>query len=62
MIDCPKCEGKGYLQITCRRCRGTGWVLGRYGGEICCGGVDDVECPQCKGEGQVDEDEYYTEE
>lgn len=50
--DCPTCEGKGYTYVTCKLCHGTGWRGGRYGGQICCGGVDEKECPDCHGSGK----------
>jgi DnaJ-class molecular chaperone len=62
-MKCRECDGIGTLEITvtCKRCKGTGWVGGRYGGEICCGGVDSVtvDCEDCNGTGII-EDELST--
>ena len=55
-MNCPTCEGSGEveIQITCNRCRGTGM----RNGEICCGGVDemDVPCEECNGTGKVEDE------
>ncbi len=56
-MECPKCKGSGELTVTCRTCKGTGWVRGEYGKEICCGGGDSISCPLCEGSGEVEEEE-----
>lgn len=56
-MKCEKCGGSGLLDITCKRCGGTGWVGGRYGGEICCGGTDEMDCPDCDGTGEIKEED-----
>jgi hypothetical protein len=46
---CQTCEGSGTIWITCSLCHGSGWVDGIPGGEICCGGDDTIDCPDCNG-------------
>jgi len=60
MIDCPNCYGSGRveIQIECPRCRGTGM----RNGNICCGGVDEMEidCEECDGTGKIEDEEEMT--
>jgi DnaJ-class molecular chaperone len=56
-MECLACDGTGVIMVLCQTCRGTGWVGGREGGEICCGGWDTADCMECGGTGEVDEDE-----
>ena len=53
-MTCTDCEGTGVIDIPCKICRGTGWVGGRVGGMICCGGTDTEECGMCQGSGSID--------
>ena len=59
---CEECFGSGEveIEITCKRCGGSGWSGGRVGGSICCGGTDtmDVECENCDGLGYVEDENY----
>jgi len=57
LIECPMCDGSGEVYIVCKRCHGTGWIGGRSGGEICCGGWDSMTCPRCGGDGEIDIEE-----
>lgn len=56
-MTCRYCDGTG--QVVCKTCHGSGWVGGRNGGEICCGGVD--ICPYCGGTGRDDNDDCEEE-
>lgn len=47
--DCYECNGTGTIKVNCNICHGTGWVGGRVGGEICCGGTEEAICSRCDG-------------
>ena len=52
-VECPDCEGKGYVVVHCRVCNGSG--EGMYDGSSCsaCRGGGEVgeECERCDGQG-----------
>lgn len=51
-MTCETCGGNGIIDVKCRRCGGSGMAYG----EICCGGWDEADCPECGGTGEVDDD------
>jgi hypothetical protein len=56
-IICPKCNGVGNVESTCRRCAGSGY-LGKIKCSTCKGkGTQTVKCTVCRGERMVKENE-----
>lgn len=64
-IDCPDCNGKGYVNcdqcdgsggISCHNCGGDGTIEGDEGEEDCeyCNGDGYETCDECGGDGSVD--------
>jgi hypothetical protein len=65
-IICPKCNGEGSIQVTCGKCRGSGWDVNHENmGCLGCGatwgssrpakGYVNKTCNVCNGNGRINE-------
>lgn len=63
-VRCPNCSGTGSVKdrfgdpVTCPKCEGTKGVMESSTCLSCSGsGVEEIQCPSCKGKGKVWRDE-----
>lgn len=54
--ECQKCCGSGEVSIPCPLCSGR--PLQSLLEDPCCGGWDEIECPECGGLGIIWDNEY----
>jgi len=57
-IECPDCDGIGFLDRTCIRCAGSGEGMadGTHCASCAGSGVEFTECETCRGTGEMEKE------